>query len=68
MVRDLDELLGLMRWVSLKGSPDNPSYRVAKAMECADCGTGTELTDWLGNQAVFGCPRCGRSEAVEVPI
>jgi transcription elongation factor Elf1 len=67
MERDLHELLSLLREAALKGSPDDPSYRVARAMECGFCHIETRLLDWNESRAVFGCPSCGRCEAVEIP-
>ena len=67
-MQDLDELLELLRDAALNGSPDNPSYRAAAAMRCGACLVRTRLIDWWGTQAVFGCPSCGRCEAVEIPV
>ena len=41
----MEELLRLLRQAALKGSPDNPSYRVARAMECEFCDVSTRLVD-----------------------
>ena len=67
MPRDLDEVIELLRSIGLRSRPDTPIYRVANAMRCEVCGVRTELLDWMGSQAAFGCPECGRMEVVEIP-